>query len=811
MRIDLHVHSKFSKRPSAWILKKIGCPESFTEPLLIYERALSRGMSHVTITDHNRIDGALEIAHLPGTFISEEITTYFPEDGCKLHVLAFNICERQHEDIQEVRQNLFELVAYLREQSIVHVLAHPLYGVNDRLTAEHFEKALLLFKNFEMNGARNDVANDCLEAVIRELTPKILMELADIHDIEPCGAEPWKKNLTGGSDDHSSLNIARTYTEIPGAETVAEALDAIERGKSRVFRRPPGPETMGHNLYSIAFQYYRSQFSLDRFISKDLLLRFLDRSLRGQAEEGGRGFLAKVTYLINARRRSKQRARVPENLLDLLQQETRKLLWTDPKLRELTVDNSETRPVEDAFFDFVNQVSNRTLANFADHSLNHLVGANVFNIFHSIGSAGGLYTLLAPYFIAFSLFSKDRHFSREIRSRFNLPQTGTDGPRIAHFTDTFHDTNGVAVVLQQQIRQAVSLDKPLEMITCDRGPDGSSFAGVRYFEPVGTFELPEYPGQKIHYPPLLEMLRYCYDRGFDRIHSATPGPLGLAAVAIAKIMQLPLSGTYHTALPQYAQFLTGDSVIEELTWKYMLWFYDQMDVVYAPSEATRNELVERGLKADKVRCVLRSVDTLRFTPDKRNGFWERNYGIQSPFKLLYVGRISREKNLDLLAGVFKALVDSGAQVHLVVVGEGPYLNEMKHFLEGAPCTFTGRLEGEALVSAYASSDIFVFPSTTDTLGNVVLEAQACGLPVVVTDEGGPRENMIPGETGLVVTGNDEESLLDALLYLISDPGRCRRMGLRGRRLMEERALEPSPADAGSPFDTGLQHFDAVVG
>ena len=93
MRIDLHVHSKHSKRPSQWILKKIDCPESFTEPLRLYEIAKKQGMTHVTITDHNSIGGALEIAHLPGTFISEEVTSYFPEDGCKLHVLALDITE----------------------------------------------------------------------------------------------------------------------------------------------------------------------------------------------------------------------------------------------------------------------------------------------------------------------------------------------------------------------------------------------------------------------------------------------------------------------------------------------------------------------------------------------------------------------------------------------------------------------------------------------------------------------------------------------------------------------------------------------
>ncbi|WP_211334818.1 PHP domain-containing protein [Desulfosoma caldarium] len=114
-------------------------------------------MDLVTVTDHNTIQGALEIAHLPDVFISEEITTYFPEDGCKVHVLAYDISEEQHTDIQKLRENIYALVLYLNEQRILHAVAHPLYSLNDKLTVEHFEKMLLLFKIFEWNGARNSL------------------------------------------------------------------------------------------------------------------------------------------------------------------------------------------------------------------------------------------------------------------------------------------------------------------------------------------------------------------------------------------------------------------------------------------------------------------------------------------------------------------------------------------------------------------------------------------------------------------------------------------------------------------------------
>ncbi len=230
MKIDLHVHSKYSKRPSEWILKKLGCPESFTDPLHLYRIAKKRGMSAVTITDHNAIDGCLEIAHLPDTFISEEVTTYFPEDGCKLHVLAYDVDEQEHQEIQKIRENVFDLIAYLTENKITHVLAHPLFSINHKLTPEHFEKCLLLFKNFEISGARNEEQNRCLELILSTLTKETIERLADKHNLTPSFAFPWVKNLTGGSDDHSSLTIARRYTEIEGPMTV--------RGFLRETRKP---------------------------------------------------------------------------------------------------------------------------------------------------------------------------------------------------------------------------------------------------------------------------------------------------------------------------------------------------------------------------------------------------------------------------------------------------------------------------------------------------------------------------------------------------------------------------------------------
>ena len=790
MRIDVHVHSKYSKRPSQWILKKLGCPESFTEPLRLYQIAKGLGMTHVTISDHNTIDGALEIAHLPDTYISEEITTYFPDNHCKVHVLALNITEAQDQEIQKIRENIFDLAAFLWQENILSIVAHPMYAINDRLTGDHFEKMLLLFKNFELNGARNPRENQSIREVVGHLTPDDIERLANTHDLAPLYEKAWEKKLWGGSDDHSSLNIARTYTCIGGVDTPQRLSADLKNIETEVVSQSATPLTMGHNLYGIAYQYYRSKFNLEQYADKDVLMRFLDRNL--QVDDNIQPGLLSRLYLLWQHRKEK-RAKIPvsDSLMTLLRHETRQLINEDPEFYNVTSTTGDGVLQEKRWFDFVNRASKGVMLHFGNHLLDHLSGANLFNIFSTIGSAGGLYTLLAPYFVAYAQFAKDRSFSDRMRKQFNgYTQTNEQRPfRLAHFTDTFYEVNGVAQTLQQQVHYALKHDKIYRLVTCHSGDGEKDHPGVCNFKPIGTYELPEYPEQKIFYPPFLEMLAFCYDEEIDHIHVATPGPVGLAGLAIAKILKLPTSGTYHTAIPQYAQILTGDEAIEDLAWKYCLWFYDQLDAIFAPSQSTKDELSSKGIHPDKIRLYPRGIDIDRFNPSRRNGIFKKRYQLPEGTKLLYVGRVSKEKNLHLLSEAFKRMIADEERVQMVVVGDGPYLQEMQAELKGLPCCFTGYLSGERLASVYASADLFVFPSTTDTFGNVVLEAQASGIPVVVTDQGGPCENILNGKTGLVCKADDMESMLTAVQGLICDEQQRQQMGIEARKYVEARSFE----------------------
>jgi len=791
LKVDLHLHSRHSARPTQWFLQKMGSPESFTDPQAAYSLARSRGMDLVTISDHDTLAGSLEIAHLDGVFLSEEVTAFFPEDRGKIHVLVLDIDEKHHREVQRLRENVYDLADYLHQEDIAHSVAHPLCDTNHCLSLEHVEKMLLLFTHFEQNGARNPIQNQILAEILDSLTPESVHRLADKHDLRPRGERPWIKTLTSGSDDHSGLDVARSYTLAPAAEDKATFFRELRQGRVRAEGVSASPRSLAHNIYGIGYQFFKSEFQLKRYVYKDSLLRFADSALslperdtRAAPFRAVDFFLRKLSPLLRRNRRT--------SLTGLLQSEAHSVLEANPSLRE-AIQNPKSTPwdLEDKWFTFTAEVTDRVIRSFSNSLRENMSRAKLFTIFDSLGATGSIYTLLGPYFLSYHLFTKDREFSRACRDHFlgreNTVQPADGSADLALFTDTFLDTNGVAEDLQTQLQMARKLNWNMRVLTCSE--QGYGDKGVS-FPSVGTFELSERPGMAIHYPSFLRILDYCHREGFNRIHAATPGPMGLVALGIARILDLPVRATYHSALPQRICELTGDTGLEEMAWKGLTWFYNQMDTVYVPSQSAANKLAQKGISREKIRIYRRSIDIERFHPAKRNGFWKNRFRTEGEtFKLLYVGRVSRQRNLELLADAFLRVSSQRSDVRLVVVGDGPYLERMRAKLEGTRALFTGMLHGEQLSQAYASSDLFLYPSSADTLGHEVLQAQASGLPALVGDKGGAREHLTPDETGRVLPGDDPAAFATSILQLLDDPEQLAAMASRARRSLEHRTEE----------------------
>jgi glycosyltransferase involved in cell wall biosynthesis len=362
--------------------------------------------------------------------------------------------------------------------------------------------------------------------------------------------------------------------------------------------------------------------------------------------------------------------------------------------------------------------------------------------------------------------------------------------RIAVFTDNdFIKTNGVTTTLKALLRHAPPEVRPRIYTSADLGAAEAEYFAARS---VGM-GIPYYREMRMYLPRLGVFRDEMRRDGVAVVHVTTPGPVGLAGRYLARQAGLPLLGSFHTQLAEYTRLLSGSARLGSAMGRYLRWLYAPCEPTFVPSADTARRLVAAGWNEARLALWTRGVDVDRFSPDRRSEGLRQQWGadVRTPV-VLYAGRLSREKGLALIEPVVERLQRQGAACHLVFVGDGPMGGALRARCPGA--TFTGALPHDEVATAMASADVFLFPSETDTAGNVVLEAQACGLPVLVADAGGPAENVLPGITGFVCRAGSVESFADRLHGLIADDGVRRAMGHAARMYAGvrswSRALQP---------------------
>jgi glycosyltransferase involved in cell wall biosynthesis len=261
----------------------------------------------------------------------------------------------------------------------------------------------------------------------------------------------------------------------------------------------------------------------------------------------------------------------------------------------------------------------------------------------------------------------------------------------------------------------------------------------------------------------------------DIIHLAVPDFLGQAALKLARTHGIPAVASYHTRYETYLKHYPHLAWLENRLTRMLRRFYGACREVYVPSDSTRDALLADGLR-NNFKPWPRGIDTGRFNPDKRSTAWRARHGIAADeLVILHVSRLVREKRLDTLTAALNQIT---VPHRVVVVGEGPDQGFVQAELPQA--IFTGFLDGDGLATAYASSDIFVFPSDSESFGNVTLEAMASGLPCVCADATGSRSLVVAGETGLLSPADDAEGFARHITALARDGDLRRRMGEAAR-------------------------------
>lgn len=347
--------------------------------------------------------------------------------------------------------------------------------------------------------------------------------------------------------------------------------------------------------------------------------------------------------------------------------------------------------------------------------------------------------------------------------------------RIVLFTDTLGDLNGVSRFIQDMGEQAAlrtlssSPEEAYQQVelhivtsTSKALPDEAYIHNLAY---RFRMSMPFYQEMDLVLPNKKAIVRKLQELKPDVVHISTPGPFGWQAKTVAEKMGYPLIGTYHTDFPAYLYDLSKMLWVKHLTDKLMARFYRPFKHVFSRSQ-TYLEVMASDIEIDYDRASVLSAGTNldKFHIEHQDFSIWQHFGLsEQRQKVLYVGRINIEKNIPFLIQVWKKLLETYPDINadLVMVGEGRY-RKWADKLRDKHAYFIGPVTGKRLSQLYASSDLFVFPSITDTLGQVVMEAQASGLGCLVSDIGGPQTLVIDNETGRIIKSNDKQAWIEAI-------------------------------------------------
>lgn len=336
--------------------------------------------------------------------------------------------------------------------------------------------------------------------------------------------------------------------------------------------------------------------------------------------------------------------------------------------------------------------------------------------------------------------------------------------RVAIFTGNYnHIRDGVSQTLNRLVAHLEKRNVPVLIF----GPtsDEPAIDHVGEFIPVPSIPMPGRPEYRVTIGFPEEAQKRLREFDPTLVHIATPDLLGFRSMRFAQMNKIQVVSSYHTHFTSYFKYYSME-MLEVLGWKYLMWFYSQCKHVYVPSNSMADELKEQGIE-EGLRIWARGVDLNLFSPERRSMEWRRSVGIKDDEVVVtFVSRLVWEKDLQTVVDSLKKLFPKYPNVKVLMVGDGPAKNELQHMMPQA--VFTGFLSGDALGTAYASSDIFFFPSDTETFGNVTLEAMSCGLPAVVADATGSKSLIEHGVNGLLCPPKKTVLFAEALGQLIED-------------------------------------------
>jgi glycosyltransferase involved in cell wall biosynthesis len=360
--------------------------------------------------------------------------------------------------------------------------------------------------------------------------------------------------------------------------------------------------------------------------------------------------------------------------------------------------------------------------------------------------------------------------------------------RVALVVDGADSMHGVSHTIER-VREHGVPGWEVEVVGTDSRVD-------RRLPAAAEIDMPFYPGLAMGIPSVPELVETLVDGRYDLIHLASPGPAGIGAALTARIAGIPLIGSYHTELATYAGLRSSDPRLELATRAALSAFYGQCELVLSPSPAADESVAALGIEPDRIGRWARGVDLSLYGRHRRNPD-----AFPGEVKVLYAGRLTTEKGADLLAESFLLARERDPRLHLLLAGGGPEEQLLRVRL-GEHATFLGWLDREPLADVYASSDVFLFCSRTDTYGQVIAEAQASGLATVAVNEGGPASLIRDRQTGWLCDPNPEP-LGAAVAQLAASPFLRERIARTALAEVQGRTWKAAMAQLAGGYESAL--------
>jgi hypothetical protein len=587
-RADLHCHSRASTEADEAMLQAIRCPESYSDPAEVYAQALRRQMDFVTITDHDSIAGVREILSLPNTLIGEELTCYFPEDRCKIHLLLWGITAEDHTALQQAAHDIYAVARYVEQNRLAHAVAHPLYRQNGVLDKKHIERLILLFNGFEcLNGAHSTTHREVFEPLLDDLDAREIRRLERFHRIEALWPKPWQKTRTGGSDDHGLFNIGRTWTEFPDdTDSVEKLLECLRTGRCRPGGEAGSSIKLAHNFFGVGMRYYTREVAeakddLDCIMMRRMLGEEPPPSLFSTALTGAKLYARTIPGKLSRMLGIKKPARGTKLLGELLTSSAIHRVKSARPLIDAVKQGRAPLAEHQSMFDLVCGIDRDVSAGIFDAFSSAINNGQVGAVIDTISTVIAQQALVLPYLFALFHQNQERDLLGSLSKRSRLGST--DYPRVGLFTDTTADSDSAGKLARNLGRFAELRGLAMTLHASSSQPEPAT--NWRHFNPVIDEKIPAIPsGIKI--PPILEVLEYADRKQFDLILLNTAGPMALCGCLVAKMLRCPVIAIFHDDLPARMLEMTGgDFRVTAALEGYISWFYRSATRVLAHDHA----------------------------------------------------------------------------------------------------------------------------------------------------------------------------------------------------------------------------------